>query len=581
DNDFDGLVDEDPVETAPPCADDDGDGLINEDPAGIDNDGDGRTTGAPSDDEMEGGGKEDPPNYGDHDGDGLLDEDGMSDDAACGLPDLDGDGFWYMDDDDDDGLFDEDPVNGADDDFDGLVDEDPAGRDNDGDGLVDEDTEIWPDFVGKVKALIDATEWWGYTGDGSAEDFWFHGTHVSETAVGLGTSMWGKYGGAGAGYYWPPIPGVAPGADLAMVRFFGDQGSWEVNYQYVDEWSAYAMAHRSTGAYINSNSWGYPSGGEYSLYEAYWDLFAKGGVDWDLDGDPEPPMVCVFAAGNDGPDPTVSLDGPGIAKNVIQVGATTNPPFFTPNQFAYFSSRGPTADGRIKPDVVAPGYYVAGPMTGMYMYGWLTPDPVQGLHVWAAGTSMATPQVAGAAALWEELFSFAGTLSPTAVKALIVNFADWMGYDPTADSDGNGNPDLYDMGFGQLNFYNWFTHPGVLYVCDECMEVSGGWFTTIYFVVEDPSVPLRVTLTWADPPQWAPGVPALINDFDLQVIAPDGTTYNGNDLTPSYDDQRDGVNNVERVVIETPMTGKYTIRVWARSTPMSDPPFTLVVFGNG
>ncbi|HDI85912.1 MAG TPA: hypothetical protein ENF83_00705, partial [Candidatus Korarchaeota archaeon] len=306
------------------------------------------------------------------------------------------------------------------------------------------------------------------------------------------------------------------------------------------------------------------------------------GEDWDGDGTPEPPITCVFAAGNDGPDPTVSLDGPGIAKNVIQVGATTNPPFFAPGSIADFSSRGPTTDGRIKPDVVAPGYYVVGPFTGMYMYGWLTPDPVQALHVWAAGTSMATPQVAGAAALWHEIFGGIGlTPSPSATKALIVNFADWMGLDPTVDNDGNGNPDLYDMGFGQLDFYNWITYPGTLVICDECINVAGGWSVTVYFDVEDPSVPLRVTLAWNDPPQWTPGVPALINDIDLEVIAPDGTTYYGNDLTPPYDDQRDSVNNVERVIIDTPTTGRYAIRIRARSTPLSDPPVSLVIFGAG
>ncbi len=562
DDDGDGLYDEE----LPNGIDDDGDGLVDEDVPGCDNDGDGYFD-------------EDPAPGEDDDGDGLVDEDPIPwhDYFGTGLP-------FFTGDDDNDGSFDEDPVDGIDNDGDGLVDEDPAGIDNDGDGLVDEDTEIWPDFVGKVRALIDATEWWEYTGDGSAEDFWFHGTHVSESALGLGTSMWGKYGGAGAMYYWPPIPGVAPGADLAMVRFFGDTGypyAWDVNYNYIDEWAAYAIAHRATGSIITSNSWGYPSEGEYSLYEAYWDLFVKGGEDWDGDGTPEPPITCVFAAGNAGPDPTVSLDGPGIAKNVIQVGATTNPPFFAPYQFADFSSRGPTADGRIKPDVVAPGYYVVGPITGMFMYGRLTPDPVQALHAWAAGTSMATPQVAGAAALWQDLFSFAGTISPSAVKALIVNFADWMGLDPTADSDGNGNPDLYDMGFGQLDFYDILTHPGLLYLCDECVSISTGYVAYLSFEVTDPSTPLEVTLAWSDAPQWVPGVPALVNDFDLYVVAPDGTIYHGNDLVPPYDDEVDRVNNVERVIIDSPEVGRYQIRIYAINTPSEDPSFSLVIFGSG
>ena len=85
---------------------------------------------------------------------------------------------------------------------------------------------------------------------------------------------------------------------------------------------------------------------------------------------------------------------PGTSPHVITVGAltsrfstTTSRSFTDLGKIAYFSSRGPTRDGRIKPDVVAPGYFVLGPLAGTTEY------------ITKAGTSMATPVVAGLVAL--------------------------------------------------------------------------------------------------------------------------------------------------------------------------------------
>ncbi len=650
DNDWDGLVDEDPVELG---VDNDGDGLVDEDPAGIDNDGDGLVNEDPYDDDGDGRLNEDPMNYGDNDGDGNTDEDGMSDDASCGLPDLDGDRFWWYDnddgdffidedgitpgvdgypgvdddgdglvdedpagcdndgdglvnedpapgedddgdgiadedpipyfDEDNDGLVDEDPINGADDDGDGLVDEDPKGIDNDGDGLVDEDTEIWPDFVGKIVAAYDATEL--YSSDGAFEDFHYHGTHVAGTAAGYGLSSLGKYGGAGAKAFFPPVTGAAQGAKIAVVRLFGDLTRWEVNYLYTDEWSAFARVMRASGAKILSNSWGYPAAGEYSLYEALWDAFVKGGTDWDGDSLPEPSVTVVFAAGNEGPGPT-TIGGPATAKNVITVGSTRNVWFgLDPTTVSDFSSRGPTADGRIKPDVCAPGEYVMNDFTGMYYYGWYLPEPIQRYHIWLAGTSMATPQVAGIAAIVRQAFKllYGVDLQPPTVKAILVASSDWMGRDPTADSDGNGVPDIYDYGFGKVDmiyFLNYLASINSgLAVCDECLELSTNWTANFEITVEDSSMPLRVAIAWNDPPQWVPSEKALVNDFDLIVIAPDGTEYHGNDFTAPYNDYTDHVNNVELVHINNPTPGTYKIKVFAYNM-VGDPPFSLSVAGS-
>jgi subtilisin family serine protease len=82
---------------------------------------------------------------------------------------------------------------------------------------------------------------------------------------------------------------------------------------------------------------------------------------------------------------SISITDPGNAEGVITVGATHR---FQPHTYgvSYFSSRGPTGDGRLKPDLVAPGEKIKAPVPG-------------GLSKSLDGTSMAAPHVSGAAAL--------------------------------------------------------------------------------------------------------------------------------------------------------------------------------------
>ena len=117
----------------------------------------------------------------------------------------------------------------------------------------------------------------------------------------------------------------------------------------------------------------------------------------------------MFAAGNEGDMGYFSVHNPGLAKNALTVGAAENPhpvdATFDQDYLAYFSSIGPTFDYRIKPDVVAPGYYIYSAQS--------TADATsQSCSVIRkAGTSMATPGVAGNAALVREYFEVNGHLN--------------------------------------------------------------------------------------------------------------------------------------------------------------------------
>lgn len=148
--------------------------------------------------------------------------------------------------------------------------------------------------------------------------------------------------------------------------------------------------------------------------------------------------IVVVAAGNGGGQwygdtyygpyyETVS--SPGLAANIITVGATGGPDYDTIDyqSIAYFSSRGPTDDGRVKPDIVAPGRNLTVlTIDGEIGYGF-------------SGTSAATPVVSGAIALLLSDNSGVSWISPNTVKAAIMMTAEDLGENPFAQGAGQIN----------------------------------------------------------------------------------------------------------------------------------------------
>jgi subtilisin family serine protease len=125
-------------------------------------------------------------------------------------------------------------------------------------------------------------------------------------------------------------------------------------------------------------------------------------------------VVCVVAAGNSGPT-TYTVGSPGAAESAITVGASTQD-----DVIASFSSAGPTEDNRIKPDVVAPGVDIVGARAAGTSMG----TPFSQYYTMASGTSMAAPQVAGAAAL---LLDAHPSWKPIQVKMALTNYAKDLG----------------------------------------------------------------------------------------------------------------------------------------------------------
>lgn len=242
--------------------------------------------------------------------------------------------------------------------------------------------------------------------------------------------------------------------------------------------------------------------------------------------------------------PYNSIGVTASAKNVVTVGAITSG-----KNIANFSSRGPTRDGRVKPDVVAKGTAVTSTMPG-------------NSYADKQGTSMSTPVVTGISALIVEQWrkTFGGANPPAAaIKALLIAGTEDL---------GTVGPD-YTFGFGLVNAQK--SIDTILADNNQGSRIritsaaQGG--ESEYPVTATAGQPLRVTLVWSDPEvvvfqdDGTAGA-TLVNDLDLRVIDPTGQTfypYKLNKDAPESGATR-GVNtvdNVEVVDVTNPVAGTY------------------------
>ncbi len=200
------------------------------------------------------------------------------------------------------------------------------------------------------------------------EDTDGHGTHVSGTVLG--------HVDADA---TNSLNGMAPDAQLLML----DIGFGSFLFGIPDDMANtgaggfFEVAYRE-GARIHTNSWGSNSLGGYTDTSQDTDEYTH----------TRPNMLVTIAAGNSGNDGVDTVGAPATSKNALTVGASENQNDSLFQNVAYFSSQGLTEDGRLKPEVIAPGYGVVSAATG-------TACGEANL----SGTSMATPAVAGSAAL--------------------------------------------------------------------------------------------------------------------------------------------------------------------------------------
>lgn len=371
--------------------------------------------------------------------------------------------------------------------------------------------------------------------------------------------------------------GINPFGPIAGSKVFQNVGPWDA-----PSYETMVSTSYNAGARILSNSWGdTPGQGNYVIDDQIYDALVR-------DADPttagEQPITIVFAAGNSGASGSGTIGSPANAKNVITVGAAESyrPTWWdgcgvsangadNANDMAGFSSRGPVSDGRIKPDIVAPGTHIQGAATQTPNYtGAFICDPYhpsgQTLYAASSGTSHATPAVAGAASLLtrfhQDRFS-ASPPSPAMIKAYLINAARYL------EGVGSGGTlPSNSQGFGGLDIGRAFdTTPRMIADQSQVFHATGE-STVMQGVVADSSRPFRVTLAWTDAPGPTTG-DAYVNDLDL-VVSVGGQTYLGNVFSGAYattGGSSDPRNNVESVFLPSGLQGAFTITVTATNLP--------------
>ncbi len=391
--------------------------------------------------------------------------------------------------------------------------------------------------------------------------------------------------------------GIAPFARMGVTAIFGNGSATPTSW----ESTAYGQSAR-----ISSNSWGFQtqSGGPVADYDSNSQTYDSLVRDAQT-GAGLQQMTIVFAAGNDGSGSN-TVSSPATAKNVITAGASENvrqtgtdgcgignTGANSANDIISFSSRGPVnsagGDGRIKPDIVAPGTHIEAGVPQSNYNGSSVCNQYfpagQTLYGWSSGTSHSTPAVAGGAALVYQHFlnSSLTAPSPAMAKGFLMNSAAYM-----TGTGAGGNLPSNSQGMGRMDLGRSFDGVQRMLVDQtQTLGATGQTYQATGSVVST-SQPLRVTLAWTDAPGPTTGAP-WVNNLDLEVTI-NGQTYRGNVFSGANSTTggtADTRNNVESVFLPAGTSGSFTVTVRATNiagdgvpgnADTTDQDFALIIY---
>jgi hypothetical protein len=273
---------------------------------------------------------------------------------------------------------------------------------------------------------------------------------------------------------------------------------------------------------------------------------------------------------------------PGTAKNAICVCAAKA----DPNEMSLGDGNpGPTADGRRKPDLCGVGCSITSSEVGT---GCGT------AFDGGCATSWATPHIAATAALarqyYTEGFYPTGTRQPhhaftpsgALLKATLINGTIDMTNEAGYPSDREG--------WGMIRLQNVLPFPGSapttrVWDTRHAAGIGTGEVREHHLDVVPGTQPLRVTLVWSDAPGDASSATPVVNDLNLEVVAPGGaTTFLGNDFlngASTTGGGADALNNVEMVLVNTPAPGDWILRVVGAAVNVGNPGQGYAIVASG
>ncbi len=408
----------------------------------------------------------------------------------------------------------------------------------------------------------------GFGGRLTVRDTSGTGDHATHTAGTIGGNGANSPGGGTA------QRGMAPGVTIEAYGFevegglqpgflYSDPGDLEQDYTDGVNNHGVQISSNSIGSNVESNGYNCDWQGEYGVTASLIDSIVRGSLG--------APHRVVWAAGNErqgsrcqteGHGEYYSIAPPSGAKNHLCIGAMNS----NDDSVTYFTSWGPTDDGRLKPDFSGPGCQSGGD-------GGVTSTSSNGGYNTKCGTSMSCPTVAGLSALllqdWAALYPGAPDPRNSTLKVVFAQ---------TAVDLQNPGPD-YKTGYGSVRI-----QPAIDLVRAENFleaEVSqGGMFSALIIVAPgDPE--MKVTLAWDDAPGTPNVYPSLVNDLDLVVYGPSGAQHFPWTLDPNNPsaaavaNQADHVNNIEQVAVSSPAPGAYRVEVHGFNVPQGPQPFSL------